>query len=169
MHWKSPARGRGEVCRWTGREESGLQMRQRGGVRDERDAGCACVTEFSHLDGQLARPIPLTDRAPSPYLQRGVSNFLLAISIWELRSCACVTFESWSNRDCFKGSYFPQRNGLVLSPLLLSPPPPLRVINQARGRSRIRAQQITCARERGSPPRFMMGYTSDLDCRPNSK
>ena len=125
MHWKSPVRGRGEVCRWKGREESGLQMRQSGGVRDERDTVCACVTEFSHLDGQLARPIPLTDRAPSPYLRRGVSNFLLAISIWELRSCACVTFESWSNRDCFKGSYFPQHNGLVLFPT--SPPLPAAV------------------------------------------
>lgn len=31
-------------------------------MRDERDTARACVTEFSHLDGQLARPIPLTER-----------------------------------------------------------------------------------------------------------
>ncbi len=47
----------------------GLEMRQSGGVRNERDRVCACVREFSHLDGQPARPIPLTDWALSPYLQ----------------------------------------------------------------------------------------------------
>lgn len=34
----------------------------------ERDTVSACVTEFSHPDGQLAGAIPLTDWALSPYL-----------------------------------------------------------------------------------------------------
>lgn len=55
------------MCRW--REKSGLEEWYSGGVRDERDAVCACVTEFSHLDGQLARTVSLTDWALLQYLQ----------------------------------------------------------------------------------------------------
>lgn len=40
-----------------------------GGVRDESDAACACITEFSHRRGQLARLVSLTDWTLSLYLQ----------------------------------------------------------------------------------------------------
>lgn len=70
MHRESPVRGGWEVCRRRQKEWAGNEVERWREGWGKTLCVRVCVSEFSHLDGQPARPIPLTDQPPSPYSGR---------------------------------------------------------------------------------------------------
>lgn len=61
---------------------SGLEMRESCGVKGERDTVRAHVAEFTHLDGQPTRPVPLTEERS---VQFPCGDFNLGVK--EVQSC----------------------------------------------------------------------------------